>query len=136
MRVFHKQLQNQCGVTKYDEKSCDDIEVSSRNDVVSNGQLIVYASGFNILVRSTRVVAQEIKEGLTTQQYNEVIIALAILYLIAFNVIVKFIQGRQSTHVELEIVLPVLPMELFRVFQYNIIALVRKHKKRLVNYFQ
>ncbi len=88
------------------------------------------------MVHSTGVAAQEIQEGMTTQQYNEVILALVVLYLTALNAIVKIIQGRQSTHVESETMPPVLPMELFRVSQCDVITLVRNHKKRLVNHFQ
>ena len=65
---------------RYEEKSCDDAEVSSWNNYVCIGQFLVHASGLNTLVRSSGDVAQEIQEGMTTHQYNEVILALAILY--------------------------------------------------------
>jgi hypothetical protein len=110
--------------------------LSSGIGVVSIGQFTVHASGLNTLDRSTKVAAQEVQEGLTTQLYNEVIFALATLYLIALNALVKIIQGHQSTHVESKTVPPILPMELFRVSQCDMIALVRNHKKKLVNHFQ
>ena len=90
-----RQLQHQCSATRYEEKSCDDPEVSSWNGDVCIGQLTVHASGLNTLIRSYGVAAQEIQEGMTIQQYNEVILALAILYLTTLNAIVKIIQGRQ-----------------------------------------
>ena len=61
---------------------------------------------------------------MTTQHYNEVIIALVILYLTTLNAIVKIIQGRRCILVESEAVPSILPMELFRASQYDMIALV------------
>jgi hypothetical protein len=51
----------------------------------------------------------------------------------SLNAIVKIIQGCQSTHVVLEIVLPILPMELFRIFQCDMIAVAHLSKQNVRN---
>lgn len=106
--------------------------MSSGKGAISMGQFSVPASGLKTLVRSTGVAAQEAQESLTTQQYNEVIFALDVVYLTALNGIARATQSCQSSRVESETVPPVLPIELFCTSQCDLIALVRNHKKRLL----
>ncbi|OAE35287.1 hypothetical protein AXG93_392s1360 [Marchantia polymorpha subsp. ruderalis] len=87
------------------------------------GQFTLDANGLNTLMRNTGVAAQEIQEGLQPKEYNTVIHALAIVYLTALNVIATIIKGRQSTHVESEMMPPVLPLELGETSHCDFIAL-------------
>jgi hypothetical protein len=128
-------IQAQCGAIRNEEMSCEDHRLTFENGDATMGQFALDASGLNILVRSTGVAAQEVQEGLQPQEYDEVIRALAVVYLTALSGIATIIKGRQSTHVESEMMPPVLPLELVRTSQCDFIALVRNHKKRLVNPF-
>ena len=99
------------------------------------GQFTVDAPGVDTMVRGTGVAAQELRERLTPQEYNEVVNALGVVYLTALNGIAVIIRVRHGTFAEAEPTPPVLPLELVLISECDFITLVRTHKKRIVDHF-
>jgi hypothetical protein len=132
LKVLAAMLQELRSAHRDEEKPCHHRRVFTNGEIVTIGQFSVRSSGLSSSVHSTGVAAKEIEDQLTLGQPNDVILALAVVYMKSLNGIVRLLQGRQGAHAESH---PIPPLELCSTSACDFIARVRTHKKRIEHHF-